>query len=66
VKPRLAITARQLRALHRVVYSLRLGGAHISVTGANDLLSDKEMTDLENRLAEAVREEPDVEVRIDW
>lgn len=64
--PRLTITHRQLVALERAIRSMNLVGGRISVTGESDLLSLDEMQDLQQRLAGAVREEPDVTVKIDW
>ena len=48
------ISERQLLALHRVVSSMNLVGARISVT-PEDLLSPTEMVDLERRLCEPIR-----------
>jgi hypothetical protein len=48
------ISERQLMALYRVVSSMNLVGARISVT-ADDLLSPMEMVDLERRLYEPIQ-----------
>jgi hypothetical protein len=48
------ISERQLLALYRVVSSMNLVGARISVA-ADDLLSPTEMAELERRLAEPIR-----------
>jgi hypothetical protein len=48
------ISERQLMALYRVVSSMNLVGARISVA-ADDLLSPMEMVDLERRLYEPIQ-----------
>ena len=48
------ISERQLIALYRVVSSMNLVGARISVA-ADDLLSPMEMAELERRLFEPIR-----------
>jgi len=48
------ISERQLIALYRVVSSMNLVGARISVA-ADDLLSPMEMAQLEQRLSEPIR-----------
>jgi hypothetical protein len=48
------ISERQLTALYRVVSSMNLVGARISVA-ADDLLSPMEMVDLERRLYEPIQ-----------
>jgi hypothetical protein len=54
MKQRTTISERQLMALYRVVSSMNLVGARISVA-ADDLLSPVEMVELERRLYEAIR-----------
>jgi hypothetical protein len=48
------ISERQLMALYRVVSSMNLVGARISVA-ADDLLSPMEMVELERRLYDPIR-----------
>lgn len=55
------ITARQLLALQRVVRSMNLVGARISVT-PDDVLTESEMTNLEYRLR--APEAPEVEIEV--
>jgi hypothetical protein len=54
MKQKTTISERQLMALYRVVSSMNLVGAQISVA-ANDLLSPMEMVELERRLYGAIR-----------
>lgn len=63
---RLSLTRRQVVALERVVASMNLVGGRISVSGEQDLLTTDEMGDLRDRLAGAIAEEPDVEIKIDF